>query len=54
MTHEERIAQLAQDDAAAPPNTRFDPALYSCRLIIRLRRKPVFGANARPASPRVE
>ncbi len=54
MTHEERIAQLAQADAAAPPNTSFHPALYSCRLIIRLRRNPVLRASARPASPRVE
>src|SRR5271154_2029018 len=54
MNHEERVAQLVQADAAAPPNDSFDPALYSCRLIFRLRRERVFRANAQPAAPCVE
>jgi hypothetical protein len=54
MNHEERVAQLAQADAAAPPNTPFDPARYSCLLIFRVRRERIFCANARPAAPRVE
>jgi hypothetical protein len=54
MNPEERVAQLAQAEAAAPPNTSFGPAIYSCRLVFRLRRERIFRANARSASSRVE
>jgi hypothetical protein len=54
MNHEERFAQLVQADAAASPNISLDPALYSYRLVFRLRRERVFRANACSAPPRVE
>jgi len=54
MTLEERIAQLAQADAVAPPNIPGNAALSSCRLVFRLRRERVYRANVRPTPPRVE
>lgn len=54
MNHEERVAQLVQADAAAPPNSSFNPALYSCCLIFRLHLERIFSANAESAPPRVE
>jgi hypothetical protein len=54
MNHEERVAQLVQADAAAPQNISLDPALYTCRLVFRLRREHVFRASPRPAPARVE
>ncbi len=54
MIHEEKIAELAQADAVAPPNILSNATLYSCRLVYCLRRERIFRANARSAPPRVE
>jgi hypothetical protein len=54
MILEGRVAQFVQADAAAPPNTSFDPALYSCYLVFGLRCKYVSRPNAPPSPPRVE
>ena len=54
MIHEEKIAELAQADAAVPPNIPSNAALYSCRVVFCLRRERIFRANARPAPPHVE
>ncbi len=54
MNHEERVAQLVQADAAASPNISLDPALYSRRLVFRLRRERAIRARPRSASSRVE